>query len=323
MLNIHQVLLLCCGYFIISLSGYRSEGIFVAYHYLYNQTSSLSTSLNRIFLMNNISVDPVDELIVGRQELRNPPLNIMYSQHARNRHIIPRNRSSGAFSRTMEADWIGQSSPKYIFGYSAFYIDASPFRNHSIVFVGVLSKRIGQVYCVLDQHGIEHIVDGIAKTQNHYCGSKYACGTSLWCPLPDNITTLPSHIGIKLFRNESAVTTIPIEIPERKPENSSSDKYRLLVCLKVMYLPYTNQNISTQEFVEWVELNRILGVDHISVYVMNTTLDMERVLVYYNSTGYLDVRSEQQQPLLSPTTKPGRAFALNDCLYRNYYAYDR
>ena len=77
------------------------------------------------------------------------------------------------------------------------------------------------------------------------------------------------------------------------------------------------------QLLEWIELNRILGVQKFFLYVKSVSDDVNRVLKYYN-----DVESNADVKVL-PWSLPdilcddvmlhycGQLAALNDCLYRN------
>ena len=250
----------------------------------------------------------------------NAIIEINPSLHS-SQHDISIDEETGYLVNTPKSDWYGSFSPVYYFGYSAYYIDISYYLNNSVVVVGLLSTQQDTLYCGIKTAKKEVLFEGhLHKMTPSHHGT---CASALWCPLPETVTHLPTTIQVKLNKTGNSIATVPIQIPEKPPARKTA-KYRLLVCLKCLYLPKEHyENLSIDFFIEWVELNRILGVDHISVYIQNTTRNMEKILTYYAATGFLDLRSKQQEPGRPMYEKPRRHFGLNDCLYRNFHAYDR
>lgn len=103
-------------------------------------------------------------------------------------------------------------------------------------------------------------------------------------------------------------------------------KGRFFVCCKPLYGVYTETQL--RHLVEWVEMNKLLGIKQIHIYnsSMTPTEAFNRVFDYYRHKGTMflhhlgnplsglatEVKSSE---LLQPA-------ALNDCLYTNMYSYD-
>ena len=79
--------------------------------------------------------------------------------------------------------------------------------------------------------------------------------------------------------------------------------------------PLHAQFAEVHRLIEWVELNRLLGVEHFTIYVENTTEEVRRVLDFYASTGVVEVLTWNIP--VSDIHYHGQLAAINDCLYRN------
>jgi hypothetical protein len=138
-------------------------------------------------------------------------------------------------------------------------------------------------------------------------------------------SVIPKFVSLQkgsLTFNKQAVK-IPIEIPP-KP----TVKKKLLVCLKAIYIPPNNsleEPLTYVPIVEWFELNKILGVDHITAYIHSISTEQARLFHFYVKQGFLDLLSAASPPGWNPTKvlSISRSENINDCLYRNMYAYHK
>ena len=221
-------------------------------------------------------------------------------------------------------DWHGIKNDTYLYGYSAFFIDDRIYGSDTIVIVGLIANKnkTDPLFCHFA--GFTGTIPGDLYTIPSLTFPA-TCTFVLHCKMPNGITITPKYISISFFADDTLPTvTVPVEIPREKTPGKNN--YSLCICLKELYRPTFKKynDIQVINFIEWVELNRILGIDHISVYIQSTTEVMEEVLSYYASTGYVDLRSKQAEPGRRNTSKkPRRHFGLNDCLYRNIHAFDR
>ena len=71
---------------------------------------------------------------------------------------------------------------------------------------------------------------------------------------------------------------LPVLEPERKPGG-------LAVCAKVAY----GEALNPHKLVEWVEVQRLLGVDRIQLFESNNNEEVYRVLNHYKQTGLIDL----------------------------------
>ena len=168
--------------------------------------------------------------------------------------------------------------------------------------------------------------------ENH--GRLYG-GFVLSCPIPDkdicqvNVTV---HIEA-LKRYYTAPETVQVNLPVSKlspPQLTSGNieqKERLMngAVVKTPYnfticVPPLFGDIDVSKFVEFVELNRILGFQHFIFYISNIkNADMFKVLNYYKEKGIVTL-IEWTLPSVIHTGHiwyNGQLSAHNDCLYRS------
>ena len=111
-------------------------------------------------------------------------------------------------------------------------------------------------------------------------------------------------------------------ISQKQPEllNSLDVHYseqgtrELTVCLSPLYFNYSIH----YELIQWIELNKLLGIDFFYVYNYSTVGDTDVVLDHYTRKGWLKVI-----PWHLPVDNihnHGQMAMVNDCLFRNYKA---
>jgi len=137
------------------------------------------------------------------------------------------------------------------------------------------------------------------------------------CALESNVTDRPIAVAIStlddVFYERRHTDCMPVVVAE-KPAN----KKDFLVCGPVAY-----GSLDPYRLIEWFEMLKILGVDHVVVYDIGVFATARRVFEHYVREGFLDFRKtvlfDSHEPYhhklhCSPT--------INDCLYRNMHAYN-
>ena len=107
---------------------------------------------------------------------------------------------------------------------------------------------------------------------------------------------------------------IPVEIPRRGRKEK-----QVAVCVQATF-----GNIGHQRLVEWLEMQRLLGVSNIGVYNTPATHpDTRRTLAQYDATSFVEVRT-----IAYPDGVSGGGHwllvnlaAINDCIYRHVYTH--
>ncbi|KAH8245005.1 hypothetical protein KR032_003893 [Drosophila birchii] len=115
--------------------------------------------------------------------------------------------------------------------------------------------------------------------------------------------------------------------------SSSSGTLNFGVCVKGFDFPYFDLS---ERLIEWFELQRLLGASRIYAYMYDVHPAVQRVLDYYQRTGFLELRPltlangmprlrHYQHMLLQQRKLEKRLNELipyNDCFYRNLYRHD-
>ncbi|KAH8246073.1 hypothetical protein KR026_004616 [Drosophila bipectinata] len=181
----------------------------------------------------------------------------------------------------------------------------------------------------------------------------------LSCPVPKELppplmTLLPRTVSLVANECDRASNSLRINKqekqsdPPKKPAsqedvvagNATSTNQTLTrvplnfgVCVKGFDFPYVDLS---ERLIEWFEMQRILGASKIYAYMYDVHPAVQRVLDYYQRTGYLELRPltlangmprlrHYQHMLLQNRRLEKRLNELipyNDCFYRNLYRHD-
>ncbi|KAL0838807.1 hypothetical protein ABMA28_016845 [Loxostege sticticalis] len=132
----------------------------------------------------------------------------------------------------------------------------------------------------------------------------------LSCPLTEPLDR-PSLVS---------VVTQPCDDPTNafylEPSATIKNKRNFTICVKDMNF---NEDIS-QSLVEWIETNKILGVDNIDIYIDKLVQRTENVLQHYRDEGFVRVfnvpiKNKPERSLWQ--RRRDHIITYNDCLYRN------
>ena len=111
-----------------------------------------------------------------------------------------------------------------------------------------------------------------------------------------------------------------IQSHEELPTTRNNKLTSVSVCVPPLF-----GNIKLSEFIQFVEIHRILGVSKIFFYKMNVSSDIEQMLNYYQSKGMVTV-CDWVLPVELQDSKNvwynGQTTAQQDCLYRSMGKYD-
>lgn len=146
------------------------------------------------------------------------------------------------------------------------------------------------------------------------------------CPLsPDKRNTVP--VAVSLVERESEnVTTNCLSVVNNDKNTESKNKFA------VVTKGYDFTTDFSAKLVEWIELLKILGVDHIFFNIMYVPAQTRKTLEYYEEEGIVTVKKFKWPQGLNRTVgdKFGyisnqvqlETIPYNDCLYRNLYNYE-
>ncbi|XP_066418910.1 uncharacterized protein [Molothrus aeneus] len=144
--------------------------------------------------------------------------------------------------------------------------------------------------------------------------------TDIVCLEPKNCD--PTHVSIHQSPYGNIDQLPRFEIKNRKPETFSVD---FTVCISAMFGNYNN----VLQFIQSMEMYKILGVQKVVIYKNNCSHLMEKVLKFYIEEGTVEVipwpinshlRVSYSWRFLQDGTHIGyygQITALNDCIYRN------
>ncbi|CAG5046054.1 unnamed protein product [Parnassius apollo] len=133
----------------------------------------------------------------------------------------------------------------------------------------------------------------------------------LSCPLTDSLYDL-SVVSIVTEPCEDPVNAFVLKLTRKLTEY----KRTFTICVKDMNF---NKNIA-QNLIEWIETNKILGVDLIDVYIDEITEETQNVLLRYKDQGYVrlfhvPIKYRFERSLWQ--RRRDHLVTYNDCLYRN------
>lgn len=93
-------------------------------------------------------------------------------------------------------------------------------------------------------------------------------------------------------------------------------KYNLTVCITLL-INYK----ATNRLIQLIESYKYFGVDHFTIYKTSASIEVEKVLEYYENEGIMEIITWNKSIELSKRMKEnayyGQRNKLNDCIYRN------
>ncbi|KAL4234716.1 hypothetical protein ACF0H5_006358 [Mactra antiquata] len=215
----------------------------------------------------------------------------------------------------VESSWSSVDNTRRVFVYSAYHVQ------NKIVVIAAKTSVVKRVFCQLwyqrnntDGFFLSQI-SATATTLPESHGYRYA-SSFIDCPIDSD--KVPEYVSIVTEKCQDPKHFLRVQSAV-KPHNHER---KFTVCLPPLNLNYSK----AYEFVEWVELNRILGAEKFLIYKHCVAKNIEQVLDYYTKQGLVDVLSWN----LPMSTRYfhgdkrvheihyfGQVAALNDCLYRN------
>nr|XP_053639210.1 uncharacterized protein LOC128693520 [Cherax quadricarinatus] len=217
----------------------------------------------------------------------------------------------------------GQWQPVYytkhkFFVYSAYYDD----RKGKIIRVigATQTKKSDRVWCKYwYSNSSTLIVNGAIKIIRENWNLKFsACFIA--CPLiiyKNGKQPIPPPESVSIMADPGGNATNKLRVMNLDV-NKEQVKNSFAVCVKPLHFDYNNVN----QMIEFLELNKILGVEHFTLYNHTIGKDVDCILRQYVEQGLvnilpwkLDIKSQKE------IRTEGLFAALNDCLYRYMYQY--
>ena len=222
--------------------------------------------------------------------------------------------------------WIGISNPIFFYCYSA-YLDDRPYFKHNVHHQVVVPSLVENIHlhstnitCVLEYQTGDDVqiiqTPALALLAGWEKDHDYGKGSwTIHCSVTE-LGQQPTSVTLIHFNSQRTICKLPIQFPI-KPRF----KQDLCACVAPVYhMPQCRickpQNLS-QNLVPWLEMQKILGVNSVTIYNHSMTTETSLILEYYIKKGFVKVR--HHGPIDGYTHRLPNAIAANDCLYQNLY----
>lgn len=216
-----------------------------------------------------------------------------------------------------DGTWYIQTYPFRFHVYSAFFDNRTTLgHRYNYLRIIIVAEKLPysyELYC--------HVYHPHTKVLNAYLqeigagvehGEKLYIEYILTCSLPRSYYP-PLSVAITDNKGELNISGIPVEIPEQ-----AEVQQELAICVSVSYY-----KINPLSLVEWLEMQKILGVSRVFIYNNSITGEANRILSMYRDEGFVEVRHSfsfvpgPEEELIHLHMSP----VINDCMYRNMFAY--
>ncbi|XP_036392991.1 uncharacterized protein si:zfos-464b6.2 [Megalops cyprinoides] len=190
----------------------------------------------------------------------------------------------------------------------------------------VLREETANYCCMLCCKGHNFSVAATRNVHSDHFGFDYGTGDIL-CPVVNDCDT-PEYVAIYSDAAASDREWKPTFIPvQNQQPKTSRFNYNFTVCISTMFADYDN----VLQVVQAMEMFRLLGVDRVALYKTSCSSEMQKVLDYYESMGFVELVpwpvakyifvSDGWRKSESPGDLHyyGQIPALNDCVYRYMY----
>ncbi|GJQ81775.1 hypothetical protein Trydic_g320 [Trypoxylus dichotomus] len=128
----------------------------------------------------------------------------------------------------------------------------------------------------------------------------------------DQIVPTAVSVVAKVRQTPSNILAVVNNLNETKPAS------KMGVCVKALHFDYNK----ALQLLEFIELHRILGVDHFTFYNHTVGPQVACLLEHYINTGLVTLLPWQLNMISQKEIRTEGLFAaLNDCLYRSMYKY--
>ncbi|KAH8269898.1 hypothetical protein KR044_007152 [Drosophila immigrans] len=308
--------------------------------------------------------EPVDEELVRQLETELPEVdyNFWYRYAKPGKYAMSSNCSRYPDPVDLQLHnvyWQTFSNANVTFRMFAAYVDTrTGVPGRGLVRVLATANQIGEPfpatqcqlwYANLTQPIVVNVTDFVSVWIKGWGNKKgYNYPHLLSCPIPDALPPPAVHSVprvVSLVTSSCEHATNSLRIHYNRPVNATPSpgsatndtaNERPLsfgVCVKGFDFPYVDLS---ERLIEWFELHRLLGASRIYAYMYDVHPAVQRVLDYYQRSGFLDLRPltmangmpqlrHYQHMLIHSRQLVKRLNELipyNDCFYRNMYQHD-
>ncbi|XP_013792676.1 beta-1,4-galactosyltransferase galt-1-like, partial [Limulus polyphemus] len=207
------------------------------------------------------------------------------------------------------------SAPYKLMVYSA-YLDKRNPQAPSVVVIGAALTRGGpKVYCKLQfSHKKPILVVAYKRIINEHWNLKYsAC--FFYCALNKDDS---KPLNVSVADNSQFKAAAILTVYDNKEDNNTLPHGRIALCVKPLHYSYDRATW----FIEFLELHRLLGVEHFFLYNHSMGHAVEQAVMVYLQQGVvsllpwkLEIQSQKE------IRTEGLFAALNDCLYRSMFLF--
>ncbi|CAH1999514.1 unnamed protein product [Acanthoscelides obtectus] len=228
-------------------------------------------------------------------------------------------------STLTEGSWQNVNGTKYkFFVFSAFFDQRRKGQRIIRVIGATKTRGPERVWCRLwyklgDGNATTHIsvtVPAKVWAIRENWNLKYsACFAT--CPLPANRTAIPGTVSI-VARPRDLPGNLLVVHNGNNETRAPPHGYKFGVCVKPLHFDY-NREI---QMLEFLELNRLLGIEHFTFYNHTIGPQVSCILRDYESKGMVKLLPWQLNMVSQKEIRTEGLFAaLNDCMYRSMYKF--
>ncbi|KAK1802534.1 hypothetical protein P4O66_004189 [Electrophorus voltai] len=197
--------------------------------------------------------------------------------------------------------------------------------NKAIRVISIIRRdNLQPLYCVYcnDDHDCQTAEAEVQIHSDHF-GFPFAASDVLCHGTHTQIATC---VAISTSANISNVHAEDL-LPIKNKVTHESFKFNFTVCISNLFEGYNN----VLQFVQTVEMYKLLGVQHVVIYNTSCGPDLEKLLQHYKREGIVEIVSWPIDNFLNPSKGwnfvehggdlhyYGQLVTLNECIYRNMY----
>ncbi|XP_053552186.1 glycosyltransferase family 92 protein F13G3.3-like [Bombina bombina] len=185
------------------------------------------------------------------------------------------------------------------------------------------SKEVKNLYCLFccTLNNLTHISKAEIDLHEDRFGFPYGLADVI-CPEPPGCE--PNYISLHQSPDKDITHQPKFRIKNREPGVFTAN---FTVCISTMFGNYSN----TLQFIQTIEMYKLLGAQRVMIYLHSCSPQMEEVLKYYIKEGVVEVVPWPIDRYLKPSKSwlypnddthigyYGQVTTLNDCIYRNMY----
>nr|CAH7759575.1 unnamed protein product [Callosobruchus chinensis] len=228
-------------------------------------------------------------------------------------------------STLTEGSWQNVNGTKYkFFVFSAFFDQRRKGQRIIRVIGATKTRGPERVWCRLwykigDGNSTAHIsvtVPAKVWAIRENWNLKYsACFAT--CALPANRTTIPSTVSVVAHPRDPPGNLLVVHNGNNET-HTPPPGYKFGVCVKPLHFDY-NREI---QMLEFLELNRLLGVEHFTFYNHTIGPQVSCILRDYETNGMVRLLPWRLNMVSQKEIRTEGLFAaLNDCMYRSMYKF--